>query len=78
MPSGRRAVLLGHLWLDSLNFRHEVDVSGWTFNALIILVDDQVVFMVFGGQPNMRERKVTRNPMGPLQSWGEHFPSIMR
>jgi hypothetical protein len=34
--------------------------------------------MVFGGQPNMRERKVTRNPMGPLQSWGEHFPSIMR
>lgn len=69
---------VGNFWLDSLNFRREVDISGWTFNALIILVDDQVVFTVFGGQPNIREREFTRNPMGPLQSWGEHFPSIVR
>ena len=36
---------VGNFWLDSLNFRQETDISGWTFNALIIMVDDVVVFL---------------------------------
>jgi hypothetical protein len=69
---------IGNFWLDSLNFRRETNVSGWTFNALVIMVDDRVVFTVFGGQPRILEREVIRNPLGPLQSWGEHMPSIVR
>ena len=53
-------------------------MSGWTFNALVIMVDDGVVFTVFGGQPRILEHEVIRNPLGPLQSWGEHMPSIVR
>lgn len=62
---------IGSFWLDSLAFRREVDVNGWTFSALILFVDDLAVYRTFGGQPNLRERQVTRNPLGPLQGWGE-------
>ncbi len=69
---------IGNFWLDSLGFRREVDVTGWSFNALILFIDDLVVYTVHGGQPNIRERELTRNPLGPLQSWGEQVPTIIR
>ena len=52
--------------------------SGVRPNLLVIMVDDRVVFTVFGGQPRILEHEVIRNPLGPLQSWGEHMPSIVR
>jgi hypothetical protein len=61
----------GNFWLDSFNFRREVTSTGWTFNATILFVDDLAVFAVYGGQPAMNERQVTRNPLGPLQAWGD-------
>lgn len=63
---------VGSFWLDSLNFRRDVDVTGWTFNALILFVDDLVVYTLHGGQPRVHEKEETRNPLGPLQGWGEH------
>ena len=62
---------IGNFWLDALRFRRETDVSGWTFNALIIFVDDLAVYAVYGGQPTLRETEVERNPLGPLQGWGD-------
>ena len=62
---------IGNFWLDVTNFRREVDVTGWTFNALILLVDDRVVYTLHSGQPKMHEREVSRNPLGPLQGIGE-------
>lgn len=62
---------IGNFWLDSLAFRREVDVTGWTFTALILFVDDLAVYRVFGGQPNLHELQITRNPLGPIQGWGE-------
>ena len=62
---------IGNFWLDSFAFRRETNITGWTFNALILFVDDLVVYTVFGGQPNLHELQVTRNPLGPLQGWGE-------
>ena len=59
---------------DFLNFRRETDVTGWTFNALVLLVEDRVVYTLYGGQPNVREHEVTRQPLGPLQDWGEALP----
>lgn len=62
---------VGNYWLDAFNFKRETEVSGWTFNALVILVDDVAVYSVWGGQPRLRETELNRNPLGPLQSWGE-------
>lgn len=61
----------GNFWLDSFNFRREVTSTGWTFTATILFVGDQAVFSVYGGQPAINERQVNRNPLGPLQAWGD-------
>jgi len=69
---------VGNFWLDSLNFKREIDTRGWNFTALVILVDDIVVYTLYGGQPNIRNYEVTRNPLGPLQSWGDQVPGLLR
>jgi hypothetical protein len=61
---------VGNFLLDWMNFRRETDVKGWTFSAIMIMVDDTVVYTLSGGQPNLREYELTRNPLGPLQSFG--------
>jgi hypothetical protein len=60
----------GNFWLDFLDFRRTTDVTGWRFNALIVLKDDRVVYKLWGGQPIIREREDDRNPLGPLQGSG--------
>ena len=67
-----------NFWLDSLNFYRKVDVEGWSFNALILLVDDVVVYTLYGGQPLIREVETNRQPLGPLQSWGDAIPGLLR
>jgi len=69
---------VGNFWLDSLNFRREIDTSGFIFNALVILVDDVVVYTLYGGQPNISNHEVIRNPLGPLQGWGDQVPGLLR
>lgn len=68
----------GDFWLDALNFRRTVDVTGWTFNALVLLVDGRVVYVIHGGQPRIREQETTRQPLGPLQGWGDMLPGAIR
>jgi hypothetical protein len=67
----------GNFWLDSLTFRREVLITGWTFNALIVFLDDLVVYRAFGGQPKLEELSITRNPLGPLQGWGDSVGGII-
>jgi hypothetical protein len=62
---------VGNFWLDALRFRRETDVTGWTFNALVLFVNDLTVYAVYGGQPTIHELEVERNPLGPLQGWGD-------
>ncbi len=62
---------VGDFWLDTFHFRRETESSGWTFTALILFVDERAVYAVYGGQPNVRETTVDRNPLGPLQGWGD-------
>ncbi|GAA4414393.1 hypothetical protein [Quisquiliibacterium transsilvanicum] len=69
---------VGNFWLDSLNFRRETDITGWSFNALLILVNDTVVFTLHGGQPRIHEQERVRNPLGPLQGWGDQVPNFVR
>lgn len=67
----------GNFWLDSLRFDRRTETTGWSFNALILLVDDLVVYTLYGGQPNIREQEVSRNPLGPLQGWGDAVPGMI-
>jgi hypothetical protein len=62
---------VGDFWLDTFRFRRETASAGWTFTALILFVDDRAVYAVYGGQPNFHETQVDRNPLGPLQGWGD-------
>jgi hypothetical protein len=68
---------IGNFWLDSFNFKREVDVRGWSFRALILFVDDLAVYTLYGGQPLLHEEEISRNPLGPLQSWGESMGSTI-
>lgn len=69
---------VGGFWEDTLGFKRIVDVSGWTFNGLILLVDDRVVYTLYGGQPNVREKETSRQPLGPVQNLGDAAGSLIR
>ena len=73
---GRRRV--GSFWLDSLNFKRETVSRGWSVDVLLVFVDDALVYQLVGGQPTIDEYEVRRNPLGPLQSWGEFAPDLAR
>lgn len=60
----------GNFWVDLFNFRRQTDITGWRFNALIVLMGDFVVYASYGGQPSIHEHEATRNPLGPLQESG--------
>lgn len=62
---------VGNFWLDMFNFRRQVVTTGWSFTALIIFVDDVVVFALSAGQPKIEDEQISRNPLGPLQGLGE-------
>ena len=61
----------GSFWLDFLTFRRTTNVTGWRFNALVVLKDDLVVYKLWGGQPTIRETEKDTRPLGPLQNLGE-------
>jgi hypothetical protein len=74
MSESRR---VGSFWLDMLNFRRDEITTGWSFNALIIFIDELTVFALAGGQPNVNAEQITRNPLGPLQGLGQSLhPSV--
>lgn len=65
---------IGGFWADTLGFKRVVEVTGWSFNALLLIVDDRVVYTLYGGQPNVHEQEVSRQPLGPVQDFGESLP----
>jgi hypothetical protein len=69
---------IGNFWLDALNFVRVVETTGWSFNALILLVDDRVVFTLVGGEPIIHQLDTNKQPLGPLQGWGDTLPSLIR
>ena len=61
----------GNFWSDFLNFRREVDVTGWSFTGVLLIKDNVVVYKLISGQPLISEQENNRNPLGPLQGAGE-------
>ncbi len=62
---------VGNFWLDTFNFKRETVTTGWAVEALLIFVDDQLVYELIGGQPTIKEYAVVRNPLGPVQGLGD-------
>jgi hypothetical protein len=60
----------GNFWADFANFSRRSETTGWRFNALILMVNEVVVYRVWGGQPSVNEVEVNTNPLGPLQDLG--------
>lgn len=60
----------GNFLADFTNFSRRSETTGWRFNALVLLIDDLVVYRAWGGQPRVREVELNTNPLGPLQDIG--------
>lgn len=55
---------------DFTNFSRRTETTGWRFNAMVLLLNDVVVYRSWGGQPRVNELEVHTNPLGPLQELG--------
>lgn len=65
----------GGFWLDFFNFYRVTHTTGWRFQGVVLVRDDQLVlFRNHSGEPNIDKTDVRRNPLGPLQSFGETLP----
>ena len=62
---------MGSFLADFLNFKREVDVTGWRFNGVLLIKDGLVVYKLVSGQPMIHETEENKNPLGPLQGAGE-------
>lgn len=60
----------GNFFTDFTNFSRRTETTGWRFNALVLLVNDVVVYRAWGGQPKLNETEINTNPLGPLQELG--------
>ena len=64
---------VGNFWLDTFNFKKVTDVTGWQFDALIIISNDLVVYKTWSGKQNIHEVEHERHPLGPFQGIGSSF-----
>jgi len=69
---------VGNFWLDFLNFRRETVTTGWRFGALIVVVNDKVVYKQWSGSPNIHEESTHSNPLGPLQGAGASSGALLK
>jgi hypothetical protein len=60
----------GNFWLDFLNFHRRVDITGWQFDAIVVVRNGRVIYKLWSGKPNIQELQEERNPLGPLQGLG--------
>lgn len=58
---------VGSFWKDMLSFKQVTHSTGWSFSALIILVDDTVVYVLHSGSPVLDKIESKSQPLGPFQ-----------
>ena len=67
----------GNFFTDLLTFSRKTKQVGWKFSAMIVLVDNVVVYKSYGGTPivDIDDRAV--KPLGPAQGIGEQIPTVI-
>jgi len=63
----------GNAFLDIFNFRRRTRTTGWSFQALIVMHNERVVYKIWQGEPNILIHEDKRSPLGPFQSIGNIF-----
>ena len=66
-PSYKRAERVGNAALDIMNFKESVEIKGWEFNAIVVIIDEKVVYKIWGGTPSFDIRKDNERPWGPVE-----------
>jgi hypothetical protein len=61
---------IGNFLVDFLNFHRHVDISGWQFDAIVVVRNARVIYKLWSGKPNIHQSTDERNPLGPLQGIG--------
>ncbi len=67
-PNFSSSERVGNVVLDLLKFKRERVVTGWSFNALIVIDHGIVVYKIWNGQPMIDQKTLRKNPLGPLQN----------
>jgi hypothetical protein len=58
----------GNFFADFANFNRRTHTTGWRLHAVILLVNDKVVYRAWGGQAVVDQLEESNNPLGPLQN----------
>lgn len=66
-PGVNKRVRVGNVFLDLLKFKRDRIETGWSFNALIVIDHNMVVYKIWSGIPLIDEHEIRKNPLGPLQ-----------
>jgi hypothetical protein len=67
----------GDFWLDFLNLRRTTAISGWWFDALVVVTGDIVLFRNYAGQARTDRIDKQVNPLGPFQPAGEGAGALL-
>ena len=67
----------GNFWLDFFNVSRTTHITGWRFEALIVVSDDLVLFRNYSGLARIDRVEKQINPLGPLQPAGEGVGSSL-
>jgi hypothetical protein len=67
-PSFSSSERVGNVMLDLLKFKRERVITGWSFNALIVIDHGVVVYKIWNGVPMIDQKTTRKNPLGPLQN----------
>ncbi|MDW3095032.1 MAG: hypothetical protein R8G33_05085 [Gammaproteobacteria bacterium] len=65
-----RSKRYGNFFSDLLNFKRKTNITGWTFEGVILIKKDIVVYKLSGGIPALHEKIESSKPLGPLQGGG--------
>lgn len=75
-PSFQHSKRIGNAFLDVFGFKRTTHVTGWSFKAMFVVLDDTVVYKLWSGEPSIDTTSQVKNPLGPLQSLTIPGPSL--
>jgi hypothetical protein len=67
----------GNFLADFFNVQRVTHVTGWRFEALVVVGDDTVLFRNTAGEAGVERVDRQKNPLGPLQPAGEAAGSVL-
>ncbi len=66
----------GNILSRLLKFKKEDLISGWQFEAWVFMKKNKVVYTLWLGNPNIREVRIQKNPLGAFSDILGNIPAI--